>query len=257
MELALAAEHQHVRHHACADRYGEHPDRPQWDGPVQFAHDHEDQGQDPGQPESERRLTHRPTLAPAPAARLRSRYSREGAPDPPVELRNCTGSYPFETHPSVGHVSLTSAPREDFGGATEVDVGATKRRSALPVAVRIHPIVLDMGQAQPTSATTSERKVGWWACQHEHAFTYGDEDWHFEQAQRVEDGYPIPRYCTEVWADGPYARRYDMIGDPCMDSSVLMGPYDDPSRAVAAVQDYKRRGMWPQVGTDTFDPAAD
>lgn len=52
-----------------------------------------------------------------------------------------------------------------------------------------------------------------WVCGNGHRFTFGDEEWHAEVNQGLlEDGAPIPMYCT---ADGNG-------GEPCMDSSSLI-----------------------------------
>lgn len=98
------------------------------------------------------------------------------------------------------------------------------------------------------SAGSDKSDAGWWACQHEHPFRWGDEEWHDRDT---------PSHCQADWSDCGYARHFDMVGHPCMDSSVLMGPHDSPEAAVAAVRSYKARGMWrADVGTPTFNPHA-
>jgi len=52
-----------------------------------------------------------------------------------------------------------------------------------------------------------------WCCANGHTFTFGDEDWHYEECQYIMDnGAPVPRYCD--WEDAD--------GEPCMDSSSLI-----------------------------------
>lgn len=54
-----------------------------------------------------------------------------------------------------------------------------------------------------------------WYCGMGHAFMYGDEEWHYDESQGLdEDGYPIPMYCA--------AYMDDAGAMPCMDSSSLI-----------------------------------
>lgn len=62
-----------------------------------------------------------------------------------------------------------------------------------------------------------------WHCGNGHRFTYGDEDWHYEDPQfLLEDGSPVPRYCPEEFDSTDYSDKPWMWGEPCMDSSSLI-----------------------------------
>lgn len=61
-----------------------------------------------------------------------------------------------------------------------------------------------------------------WTCAHGHSFVFGDEEWHYELNQGLlEDGAPIPMYCTEQfdYTDEDAGIYED---EPCLDSSSLI-----------------------------------
>lgn len=64
-------------------------------------------------------------------------------------------------------------------------------------------------------------RTGWWVCANYHVFSYGNEEWHAEVNQYVEDGYPVPYYCQADEANG----------DPCLDSTHLWGPMATKAKA--------------------------
>jgi hypothetical protein len=66
--------------------------------------------------------------------------------------------------------------------------------------------------------------ISTWTCGHGHTFTFGDEDWHYEQNQGLDDdGSPIPRFCTaDFSADEVDVEAGTYEDEPCMDSSSLI-----------------------------------
>lgn len=102
----------------------------------------------------------------------------------------------------------------------------------------------------PDTTPVGRTSPGYWACQHEHVFVWGDEDWHRDASQgwSLTDPdmapYGAPTHCPADWPDCPRAREYDMIGHPCMDSSILVGPCESPEHALKTVRDYKQSIDW-------------
>lgn len=78
-------------------------------------------------------------------------------------------------------------------------------------------------------------QVKYYACQHLHVFTWGDEDWHKEAS-----GYGgAPTHCIANWSDCEYAREYYMVGDTCLDSSILCEG-DSPEAAILHAKTARR-----------------
>jgi hypothetical protein len=72
------------------------------------------------------------------------------------------------------------------------------------------------------------KQSGWWQCGYGHIFQFGQEDWHHGDAEQGWDpDYVIPRYCDHVDAE---------TREPCMDSTVLEGPFTDSSCSIPAKQ---------------------
>lgn len=62
-----------------------------------------------------------------------------------------------------------------------------------------------------------------WHCGEGHTFDFGNEEWHYWNAQGfLFDGSPIPRYCTEDFDSLDYPDQPGMWGEPCMDSTSLV-----------------------------------
>jgi hypothetical protein len=69
--------------------------------------------------------------------------------------------------------------------------------------------------------------VGWFWCGQGHVYSFGEEKWHHEQANRhAEDGRPLPPYCQR---------------GECMDSTHIVGPYDTKQEAKNSYNEQVRK----------------
>lgn len=70
-------------------------------------------------------------------------------------------------------------------------------------------------------------KIGWFWCGSGHVYSYGEEDWHHEQARGyAENGRPLPPYCQK---------------GQCMDSAHIVGPYETKQEAKNSFREQQRK----------------
>jgi hypothetical protein len=74
------------------------------------------------------------------------------------------------------------------------------------------------------SGKNPKKRIRWWVCGEGHLFSYGDEDWHYEEhADQGGKKYPIPRHCPCDFPDDH--ADPEIAGESCMESSYLWGPF--------------------------------